>query len=113
KRFDQDISAVCGAFAITLVGGRIGEARVCYGGMASTPQRAARCEAALLGKKWGEEAIEAAGRALERDFSPLSDMRASAGYRMSVARNLLRRMLFDTTGVPGPSHVLDYVSAGA
>ena len=108
KRFDQDISAVCGAFAITVTGGRISEARVCYGGMASTPKRAVQCEAALVGKPWGEGAIEDAARALERDFAPLSDVRASAGYRMSVARNLLHRMLFDTAGGPGLSHVLAY-----
>ncbi len=113
KRFDQDISAVCGAFAITLTGGRIGEARICYGGMAATPRRAARCEAVLLGKPWGESAIEDATRALERDFAPLSDMRASAGYRMAVAKNLLRRMYFETAGAPGPCHVLDYDGARA
>ena len=108
KRFDQDISAVCGGFAITVTGGRIAEARICYGGMASTPLRAARCEAALLGKPWGEAAIEDAARALERDFAPLSDMRASAGYRILVAKNLLRRMVLETTGAPGPRHVLEY-----
>ena len=113
KRFDQDISAVCGGFAIPVSGGRISEARVCYGGMASTPQRAARCEAALLGKPWNDATVDDAARALERDFAPLSDMRASAGYRMAVAKNLLRRMVIEATGAPGPSHVLDYQSAGA
>ena len=113
KRFDQDISAVCGAFAITVAGGRIGDARICYGGMAATPRRAARCEAALLGKPWGEAAIEDGARALEGDFAPLGDMRASAGYRMAVARNLLRRMVLGATGAPGSGHVLDYQGAGA
>ena len=81
--------------------------------MASTPQRAAQCEAALVGKPWGEGAMEDAARALERDFAPLSDVRASAGYRMSVARNLLHRMIFETAGGPGVSHVLAYEGSRA
>ncbi len=98
KRFDEDISAVCGAFLLRLdAGGRITEARLAYGGMAGTPKRAAAAEAALLGRGWDEAAVAAAIDALPRDFTPLSDMRASAGYRLKVAGNLLRRFLIETT----------------
>ena len=97
KRFDQDISAVLGAFQIRLDGEQVSEARLAYGGMAATPKRAANAEAALVGQPWTAASVEAAMAALERDFSPLTDMRASAGYRLKVARNLLRRLHVETT----------------
>lgn len=98
KRFDEDISAVCGAFLLRIDdNGRIAEAHLAYGGMAGIPKRAAAAEAALIGKPWGEAAVAAAVAALPRDFTPLTDMRASAGYRLTVAGNLLRRFLIETT----------------
>jgi len=98
KRFDEDISAVCGAFFLQRdTGGRISEARLAYGGMAGIPKRAKAAEAALLGKTWDEAAVDEAIAALPRDFTPLSDMRASADYRLRVAGNLLRRFLIETT----------------
>jgi xanthine dehydrogenase small subunit len=106
KRFDQDISAVCGAYCVTLEGGKVIEARIAYGGMAATPKRAVACEGALEGGAWTESTVESAMRALERDFEPMSDMRASADYRMAVAKNLLRRMYLETVEAPGPLHVL-------
>ncbi len=98
KRFDEDISAVCGAFLLRLdSAGCIAEARLAYGGMAGTPKRAAAAEAALTGRRWDEAAVNAAIAALASDFTPLSDMRASAGYRLTVAGNLLQRFLIETT----------------
>jgi xanthine dehydrogenase small subunit len=97
KRFDQDISAVLGAFLVRVEGERVVEARLAYGGMAATPKRAANAEAALLGRPWSEASVEAAMRALTRDFAPISDMRASAGYRLKIAQNLLRRLHVETT----------------
>jgi xanthine dehydrogenase small subunit len=96
KRFDCDISALCAGFAIELDGDSIAEVRLAYGGMAAIVKRAAHAEAALLGRRWDEAAVTLAQAALERDFSPLTDMRASAGYRMQVARNLLRRFWLET-----------------
>jgi xanthine dehydrogenase small subunit len=98
KRFDEDISAVCGAFLIRRDdAGVITEARLAYGGMAGIPKRAAAAEAALIGRAWDEAALRDAVAALAEDFTPLSDMRASAGYRLKVAGNLLRRFLIETT----------------
>jgi xanthine dehydrogenase small subunit len=91
KRFDQDISAICAGFAITLRGGTVAEARIAYGGMAAIPKRAAAAEAALAGKPWTEASIRAAAGALANDFQPISDMRASAAYRRRVAGALLER----------------------
>jgi xanthine dehydrogenase small subunit len=98
KRFDEDISAVCGAFYLRLDEvGRVSKARLAYGGMAGIPKRAKAAEAALLGRSWDEAAVTAAIAALAQDFTPLSDMRASATYRLKVAGNLLRRFLIETT----------------
>lgn len=98
KRFDEDISAVCGAFLLRIGDdGRIAQARLAYGGMAGIPKRATAAEAALIGRVWGEAAVNAAIAALPRDFTPLSDMRASARYRLTLAGNLLRRFLIETT----------------
>jgi xanthine dehydrogenase small subunit len=96
KRFDQDISAVCAAFAFELDGGAVKSARIAFGGMAATPKRAAQAEAALNGKPWTEDSLRDAMAALALDYKPLSDMRASSEYRMTAAQNLLRRFWFET-----------------
>lgn len=98
KRRDQDISAVAAGFALRLDGGIVAEARLAFGGMAAVPARAPHAERALVGQPWTVDAARAAMAALDRDFQPLSDMRASAAYRMLVARNLLMRFLLETTG---------------
>jgi xanthine dehydrogenase small subunit len=96
KRFDQDISAVCAAFAFRIDGGVVLDARIAFGGMAATPCRARRTEALLAGRHWSEETLKAAMAELALDYSPLSDMRASSAYRMKAAQNLLRRYWFET-----------------
>ncbi len=96
KRFDSDISALCGAFALALDGDTVESIRLAFGGMAATVKRAASAEAVLQGQVWTEERIVAAQTALAEDFKPLSDMRASAGYRLQVAQNLLRRFWLET-----------------
>jgi xanthine dehydrogenase small subunit len=100
KRFDQDISAVCGCFVIHVVDGIVAKARIAFGGMAGTPKRAAHVEAALTGRPWTEATIRAAGDAWAQDFTPLSDMRASAGYRLAAARNMLMRYFAEDQGAP-------------
>jgi xanthine dehydrogenase small subunit len=109
KRFDQDISAVCAAFAITVEGGAIRTARVALGGMAATPKRAAGCEGALVGQPWNEATCGRAAAALARDFTPLTDMRASAAYRTAVAQNLVRKFRLETSGelAGAPSRLYD------
>jgi xanthine dehydrogenase small subunit len=96
KRFDCDISAVCAGLAVTLRQGRVAQARFAFGGMAATVKRAAQAEAAVLGQAWTEETARAAMQALSQDFTPLTDMRASAGYRMRAAENLLLRLWMET-----------------
>lgn len=105
KRYDQDISSVCGAFAVELAGGRVASARVAFGGMAATPRRAPGCERALAGADWSAPGIAPAIAALAADFEPITDLRASRGYRAQVAGNLLRRLLAETTEGGGPACV--------
>ena len=99
KRFDQDISALLGAFRFTVEGGRVALARVAFGGMAATPKRATATEAALEGlslddaQKW-----DAACAALATDFRPIDDMRASARYRLETAQALLQKALHEAGG---------------
>ncbi|KGM31849.1 xanthine dehydrogenase small subunit [Inquilinus limosus] len=96
KRFDQDISAVCGAFRLRVEDGKVADIRIAYGGMAGTPKRATATEAALLGQPWTEEAVRAALPLMLQDFTPLTDWRASAGYRARVAANLLLKLHAET-----------------
>ncbi|MGY3438907.1 MULTISPECIES: xanthine dehydrogenase small subunit [unclassified Marinovum] len=100
KRFDQDISALCAAFNVTVKDGKVTAATLAYGGMAGTPKRAKACEAALIGQPWSEDSMTAAAEALEQDFTPMSDMRASAAYRMQTAKSLLTRYYYDLDGTP-------------
>ena len=99
KRFDQDISAVCGAFNITVEEGEVTAARIAFGGMAGTPKRARSVEAALIGQPWQAATITAAQGAFAADFTPLSDMRASADYRLRSAQAMLMRCFHDSDGV--------------
>ncbi len=98
KRFDQDISAVLGAFSLRRVDERVQDIRICFGGMAATPKRATQCEDYLKGKAWTEKSIEVAVAELEKDYAPIDDMRASAEYRKTVAANLLRKFFLETSG---------------
>ncbi len=102
KRFDEDITATLGAFRLIRdAAGRVSEARLAFGGMAATPKRAAAAEAALVGAVWSAETARAAMAALDADFAPLTDWRASAGYRQRVAKNLIWRFWLETSGAAG------------
>jgi xanthine dehydrogenase small subunit len=107
KRFDQDISAVLGCFDVAVEEGRVVTARLAYGGMAGVPKRATHAEAALAGRAWTRATVEAATAVLERDFAPLTDWRASAGYRMRVAQNLLMRYFVEATEPGTATSVLE------
>ena len=91
KRFDDDISSVCAAFNLEIVKNKIESVRIAYGGMAAIPKRAFFCEKILLNSQISDETIHKAKKALENDFKPISDMRASGLYRMEVAKNLLEK----------------------
>ncbi len=96
KRFDCDISAVSAALAVQLNGEVITAARFAFGGMAAVVKRAAAAEAAVVGQVWNQATLQGAMDALATDFTPLTDLRASAAYRMQVARGLLKRLWLQT-----------------
>ncbi|MBB5515080.1 xanthine dehydrogenase small subunit [Rubricella aquisinus] len=106
KRFDQDISALCGCFVIRQAEGVVSEARIAFGGMAGTPKRATKVENALIGQPFTPETIAKAAARMGDDFTPLSDMRASAEYRLRTAQNLLIRYYAEASGDMGATRLV-------
>lgn len=99
KRRDEDISALCGAFRLSLNSDNtVASARIAFGGMAGTPKRASNVEKALVGNLWNEETVKTAQAAFDADYQPLTDWRATAAYRMLTAKNLLLRFFLETSG---------------
>ena len=98
KRYDDDISAVCLALNLQLAGGVVQAVSIGAGGVAATPVRAVQTEAALLGQPWTEANVQAAMAILRAEFEPISDMRASSGYRREVLGNLLQRFWLESQG---------------
>ncbi len=112
KRFDCDISALSAGLAIALDGDTVKAARLCFGGMAATVRHAERAEAAIVGKAWTQATVQTAMEAMVEDFKPLTDMRASAEYRLQAARNLLQRFWLETRSTdPLPASALSVWSA--
>ena len=101
KRYDDDISAVCLALNLRIEGGVVRQASIGAGGVAATPARAVRTEALLVGRPWNQQTVNRAIDCLRAEFQPISDMRASAGYRRQVLGNLLQRFWLETQGVTG------------
>lgn len=112
KRRDEDITATLGAFNLMLdANGKVETIRIAYGGMAATPKRARSVEVALVGKPWTRATVDLAMEEYEKEFRPLTDMRASANYRMLASKNLLLRFFLETSGHPGPVQVGRYEAA--
>ena len=95
KRIDDDISSVCASFNLEIKNKKIKNIKIAYGGMASIPKRAINCEKILINTNISKENIEKAKKILEKDFKPISDMRASKNYRMEIAKNLLMKCLME------------------
>jgi len=95
KRFDDDISSICASFNLEMINKKIKNVKIAYGGMSSIPKRAKWCEKVLLNSTLTEQIIEKAKKALEKDFKPISDMRASGKYRITVAKNLLKKCFLE------------------
>ena len=99
KRYDDDISAVCLALNLHIDNGVVQTASIGAGGVAATPVRARQTEAALQGQPWTLATVQAAMAVLRAEFSPISDMRATAGYRSEVLGNLLQRYWLESQGL--------------
>lgn len=98
KRYDQDISTVCGAFRITRENGIVADARIAFGGMAAIPKRVKSAEQVLTGKALDGDAVAVCAQAIATELNPLSDWRGSAEYRLIVAQNLIERFSHDLAG---------------
>ena len=99
KRYDDDISAVCLVLRLRIENGEVAQVSVGAGGVAATPVRAVRTEAALLGQPWSQQTVDHAVATLRAEFQPISDMRASAAYRSEVLGNLLQRYWLESQGL--------------
>src|SRR6476660_506633 len=110
KRFDEDISAVLAAFCLKVDAGRISAARVAFGGMAGIPKRAKAIEEKLRGLSLNDtHGWQSAAEAVSKDFTPLTDLRASAAYRGRVAGNLVVKAIAEIAGVsPGSTRIADH-----
>ncbi|AVS69778.1 xanthine dehydrogenase small subunit [Paracidovorax avenae] len=106
KRFDDDISAVCLAVLLTVRHGAVQSARIGAGGVAAVPARARGAEAALTGQPWSEATALRAGEALQAEFTPISDMRASGAYRRAVLASLMRRCWLESLECPAGTEAL-------
>ena len=95
KRFEDDISTLCLVLAIEQHNDIISSARCARGGMAAIPARASNIEKQLTSAKFEGDSFTKAGKYLSQDFSPLSDVRASADYRLTVGQNLMQRIGYE------------------
>ncbi|MDO5631715.1 MAG: xanthine dehydrogenase small subunit [Paracoccus sp. (in: a-proteobacteria)] len=109
KRSHSDITSVAAGFRVDVQDGVVTDAVLAFGGMAGVPKRAAAAEAALRGQPFAEAAFLAAAAAIAGDFTPMTDMRASAAYRAQVAANLIRRFWLEQSGQAMPPVRLEEV----
>jgi len=97
KRREMDISTVAAAFVVDLDSQNVvRHVRLGFGGVAAMPMRAKKTEAALLGKPWSLQTIEAAFPVLAAEFKPISDVRGTAEYRSGLITSLLEKFYFDS-----------------
>ena len=106
KRYDQDISSVVGAYRLKIQDSKISDIHIVYGGLAEKPSRAIKTELSLRRKKWNEDIVCDSSKNIPNDFTPISDHRASANYRLRVASNLLIRLYRDIMGQEDASGVV-------
>ena len=95
KRFDDDISSVLGSFSFLIKKNIITKASIAYGGMSEIPKRATTIEKDLINSEFSENTFSRAINLIDKDFSPLDDMRASRNYRLTVAKNLLLKAFYE------------------
>ncbi len=108
KRLEDDISATCGAIKMKLDGDHISNAIIAFGGMAEIPKRASYAELALINQNWSQQTIEQGMSELSKDFSPISDFRSSADYRLSVSQNMLMRFFLEQNHGSAQTRVTHY-----
>ena len=91
KRYEDDISAVCMAINVKGIESSSLSVKIGMGGMSGIPQRATELEKVFIESWDKDELLEAAYEALNREFSPFTDVRASAEYRLKVSAGLAKK----------------------
>jgi xanthine dehydrogenase small subunit len=107
KRQEDDISTICLVLRWHITQGALDDVRIGVGGVAATPVRAQHTEAVLTGQSLNEASLGLAQDSLSQAFRPISDMRASANYRLLLLRNLLQRAWLQAQGA-GHTRLEDY-----
>ena len=95
KRIDDDISSLFVAYLIKLKNNIIIDVNIAYGGMDSIPNFAFKTQKYLIGKEFNLKNIEKSKQIIEKDFNPLTDVRASSSYRKLVSKNLMDRLFLE------------------
>ncbi len=93
KRQDDDISLVCVAGSVTVSDGKVERISLGFGGMAEIPKTAPELEAFLVGRSITLLAEKPLADCLKQEFSPMTDLRGSADYRISVTAALIHAAL--------------------
>ena len=80
--------------------GLLQKAEIAYGGMAAIPKAALNLSKLLIGQDIENLPIAECRNAIEADFQPISDVRASREYRYDMALNLLVKAIYNLAGKP-------------
>jgi CO/xanthine dehydrogenase FAD-binding subunit len=94
----MEIAVASVGVVLRRVEGRVVEARVAYGSVAPVPLRGRQAESVLIGQSINDEVINRCVTAAREEISPITDLRAGAGFRREIVGVLLRRMLENAAG---------------
>jgi len=103
----QAISKVCFAATARVSGDRLDEVRLAFGSVAPIPLRCLKTEDKLRGQQINQSLIDLASAELQREITPIDDIRSTQNYRLRVSQNLLVDFLMslkqDTTASGHPA----------
>lgn len=91
QRKDLDISCVNTAFRMKKNKDAIAEVYIAVGGVGSTPLRLKKTEKFLQGQILSEAVIEKAHEIMQKEITPLSDLRGTASFRRVLVENYFGR----------------------
>jgi len=96
KRRLDDISTVAAALAVDVdASGRVARARVALGGVAATPVRVTRAEAALEGQELNGQIVDRVCGIFDETLRPIDDVRGSKAYRLAVSKRLVEKFAWE------------------
>jgi xanthine dehydrogenase small subunit len=93
QRRDLDISTVNAAFLFEMPDNNsaIQHAKLAFGGVDAVPKRMLETEQFLMGKTLSTQVINQACALIQKEISPLNDLRGSATFRRALADGLFRK----------------------